>query len=82
MVALGIDRAGQKRVLGFWQGATENHALCEALLDDLERRDCSLPARVLFITNGESGIRKALTARYGKKRQETGPSTLHHSQGS
>jgi len=67
VVALGIDRAGQKRVLGFWQGATENHDICEELLDDLERRDCCLPARVLFITDGGSGIRKALTARYGKK---------------
>ena len=67
VVALGIDRAGQKRVLGFWQGATENHDICEELLDDLERRDCCLPARVLFITDGGSGIRKALKARYGKK---------------
>jgi len=67
VVALGIDRAGQKRVLGFWQGATENHDLCEALLDYLERRDCSLPVRVLFITDGGSGMRKALKARYGKK---------------
>ena len=67
VVALGIDRAGQKRVLGFWQGATENHDICEELLDDLERRDWCLPARVLFITDGGSGIRKALKARYGKK---------------
>jgi len=68
VVARGIGRAGQKRVLGFWQGATENHDLCEELLDDLERRDCALPARVLFITDGGSGLRKALKARYGKER--------------
>lgn len=67
VVALGIDRAGQKRVLGFWQGATENHEICEDLLADLERRDCRLTARVLFVTDGGGGIRKALKARYGKK---------------
>ena len=67
VVALGIDRAGQKRVLGFWQGATENHDICEELLAELERRDCRLTARVLFITDGGGGIRKALKERYGKK---------------
>ena len=67
VVALGIDRAGQKRRLGFWQGATENHDICEELLADLERRDCRLTARVLFITDGGGGLRKALTARSGTK---------------
>ena len=67
VVALGIDRAGQKRVLGFWQGATENHEICEELLAELERRDCRLTARVLFVTDGGGGIRKALKERYGKK---------------
>ncbi len=67
VVALGIDRAGQKRVLGFWQGATENHEICEELLAELERRDCRLTTRVLFVTDGGGGIRKALKERYGKK---------------
>jgi len=67
IVALGIDRAGHKQVLGFWQGATENHAICEELLADLERRDCHLTVRVLFVTDGGGGIRKALKAQYGKK---------------
>ena len=38
MIALGIDTAGYKHILGFWQGATENHEICEALLADMERR--------------------------------------------
>ena len=67
IVALGIDRAGHKQVLGFWQGATENHEVCEELLADLERRGCRLTARVLFVTDGGSGIRKALKARCGNK---------------
>ena len=32
MVALGIDIEGRKRVLGFWEGATENHEVCKVFL--------------------------------------------------
>lgn len=38
MVGLCLDRDGTKKVLGFWEGATENHDMCEALLLDMERR--------------------------------------------
>ena len=31
LVALGIDINGEKMALGFWQGSSENHALCEEL---------------------------------------------------
>ena len=67
IVALGIDLAGHKRVLGFWQGATENHEICDALLGDLETRGCALVKRILFVTDGGTGIIKALKARCGKK---------------
>lgn len=67
VVALGIDLEGQKHVLGFWQGATENHEICEALLADLDRRGCRLTKRILFVTDGGAGLIKALKARFGKK---------------
>ena len=67
VVALGIDLAGHKRVLGFWQGATENHEICDALLADLDRRGCALVTRILFVTDGGAGLIKALKARFGKK---------------
>jgi len=38
VVALGLDIQGQKRVLGFWEGATENAEVAETLLADLEER--------------------------------------------
>ena len=38
MIALGIGRDGRKRVLGFWEGATENHEVCQELIADMERR--------------------------------------------
>lgn len=67
VVALGIDLEGQKHVLGFWQGATENHEICEALLADLDRCGCRLTKRILFVTDGGAGLIKALKARFGKK---------------
>lgn len=67
MVCLGIDVDGVKRVLGFWQGATENHVLCEELLSDIERRGLPISRRIIWITDGGKGIIKALSDRLGKK---------------
>lgn len=65
--ALGISTAGQKKVLGFWEGATENSDICKELLADLERRGLKLSARVLFVTDGGKGIIKSLRDKFGKK---------------
>lgn len=67
IVALGIDVLGEKRSLGFWEGATENHDICTELLADLERRGLKLSKRVVFVTDGGKGIIKSLKAKYGKK---------------
>lgn len=67
MVALGIDLGGNKRALGFWQGATENHVICEELLADLERRGLVLSKRILWVSDGGKGILKVLRERFGKK---------------
>lgn len=67
IVALGISVTGKKRVLGFWQGATENSDICEELMKDLERRGLRLSKRVIFVTDGGSGIIKWLRDRFGKK---------------
>lgn len=67
VVALGIDVSGEKLALGFWQGASENHEICEALFRDLEQRGLALSRRILFVTDGGSGLIKALRARFGKK---------------
>jgi transposase-like protein len=67
IVALGIDLMGRKHVLGFWEGSSENAAVCEQLFRDLERRGLVLSKRVLFVTDGGSGIIKALKDRFGKK---------------
>ena len=67
LVALGVDLKGEKMALGFWQGSSENHESCEALFRDLERRGLTLSRRILFVTDGGSGLRKALRERFGKK---------------
>ena len=67
MVALGIDVGGQKRVLGFWQGATENQVLCEELFYDMERRDLNILKKIIRVTDGGKGIIKALKDRFGEK---------------
>ena len=67
MVALGIEVGGKKRALGFWQGATENHVICEELLADLERRGLVLSKRILWVSDGGKGIVKALRERFSKK---------------
>jgi len=65
IIALGLDVSGRKRVLGFWQGATENHEICEALLSELESRGLVLSKKILFVTDGGKGIIKAIKERVG-----------------
>lgn len=67
LVALGVDVNGEKMALGFWQGSSENHEICDALFTDLERRGLTLTTRILFVTDGGSGLIKARRARFGKK---------------
>jgi len=67
LVGLGVDVSGEKMALGFWQGSSENHEICEALFNDLERRGLALSKRILFVTDGGSGLLKALRERFGKK---------------
>ncbi len=67
MVCLGIDCNGEKKVLGFWQGATENSEVCEELLADMESRGLKLSRRIIWVTDGGKGVIKALKGRFGKK---------------
>ena len=49
------------------EGASENHEMCEALFRDLEHRSLALSRRILFVTDGGSGLLKALRARFSKR---------------
>ena len=67
VTGLGIDQLGNKMPLGFWQGSSENHDVCEELFKKLEQRGLVLSKRIIFITDGGSGLIKALRDRFGKK---------------
>jgi putative transposase len=54
-------------ILGFWEGATENNEICQALLADLEDRGLVLSAKVIFVTDGGKGLIKCLRDKFGKK---------------
>jgi transposase-like protein len=63
IVALGVNEAGHKFVLGLYQANTENSEACLKLLNDLEAR--GLPADgLIFIVDGGSGLNKALNEKY------------------
>ena len=66
IVALGIDTQGNKRNLGFWEGATENKEIAECLLSGLESRGLKLTGEIIFVTDGGKGIIRALKDRFGK----------------
>ena len=65
IVALGIDTKDKKKVLGFWEGATENSTITVQLLNDLESRGLQLTDQILFITDGGKGIISAFKEKFG-----------------
>ena len=67
IAALGVDRAGNKHILGLHEGATENGAACGALLDDLVTRGVPTDRNILFVIDGSGALRKALRERFGKR---------------
>ena len=67
LVAMGIDFSGRKRILGFWEGASENSEIGEQLLRDLEGRNLKFGNKTLWITDGGSGLIKTLKDRFGRK---------------
>ena len=67
IVAVGVDRQGNKHVLGLWSGATENSEVCGALLDDLIERGLPKEKSYLFVLDGAKALKKAVTSRFGVK---------------
>ena len=71
VVALGIDTTGAKHALGLWDGSTENAALCQSLLADLQSRGLRTDRSLLIILDGSKALHKAVT-------QTWGPAALIH----
>jgi transposase-like protein len=66
LVALGIDKKGNKNVLGAWEGSTENSRVCIDLLQSLVERGFDLSACKLAVIDGGKALRKALDEVFGK----------------
>jgi putative transposase len=67
LVALGIDAAGKKHLLGLREGSTENATVCTELLSALVERGLPQDRHLLFVIDGGKGLRKAIRAVFGSK---------------
>jgi transposase-like protein len=65
VAALGIDRQGEKHVLGLRLGSTENALLCTELLQELLARGLKVSGPILCVIDGGAGIRRALQDVFG-----------------
>ena len=63
--AVGVDGAGHKHVLGMQQGATENAAAVEDLLEQLVARGLDPKAKRLFVIDGAKALRAGINKVFG-----------------
>ncbi len=66
VVALGIAADGQKHALGVWEGATENAAVCQSLLANLQSRGLRTDRSLLVILDGALALHTATRAVFGE----------------
>ena len=66
MVALGIAADGQTHALGLWEGATENAAVCQSLLANLQSRGLRTDRSLLVILDGAQTLYNATRTVFGE----------------
>jgi transposase-like protein len=66
LAAIGVDGAGDKHPLGVIEGATENAAVVQALLDNLIERGLDPRVCRLFIIDGAKALTKAIRQTFGR----------------
>ena len=67
VLALGILRTGEKKILGVVQTATENEAVCAAFLRGLVERGLRTDRGLLCVIDGAKGLRKAIQTVFGRQ---------------
>jgi len=65
IVAVGVDAEGRKHVLGLVEGASENAAAAQTLLEDVVARGVKPGRRRLFVVDGSKALRAAIDSVYG-----------------
>jgi putative transposase len=66
VIALGITAGGQKHVLGFEEGSTENSTVVQGLLGDLIERGLPTARGLLFVIDGSKALSKAIKDTFGQ----------------
>lgn len=66
VAALGVDGDGNKHPLGLIEGATENTAVVQALIDNLIERGLDPKVCRLFVVDGAKALTKAIRATFGR----------------
>ena len=66
LAAVGIDGNGEKHPLGVIEGATENTAVVQALLDNLVGRGLEAAVCRRFIIDGAKALSKAIRNTFGR----------------
>lgn len=67
LVAFGVETSGNKAIIGFREGSTENANLCVALLEDMVRRGLNTDVPVLVVIDGAKGLRSAVERFFGNR---------------
>ena len=65
VIALGVTRTGEKRILGMVQAATEHKTVCAAFLRELVERGFTTPRGLLVVLDGAKGLRAAVRDVFG-----------------
>ncbi len=66
IVALGVAADGAKHALGIWEGSTENAAVCQSLLSNLQSRGLRTDRSLLVLLDGSKALRKAVREIFGQ----------------
>ena len=66
VAAIGIDTGGAKHVLGLAEGATENAATVQAMLDNLIERGLDPERPRLYFVDGAKALSKAIRRTFGR----------------
>ena len=66
LIAIGLDCAGKKHVLGIREGTTESAGVVKALLASLIERGLASDRPMLFVIDGSKALAKAIRDIYGK----------------
>lgn len=65
LIALGIDEAGEKHILGIREGSTENTRMVRSLLADLIERGLDATVPRLWVIDGAKALRRAINEVFG-----------------